>query len=42
MVNNIMRRLIHYLANNIREHLVLYVILWSLLLVLDIIYILFL
>ncbi|EPJ8039646.1 TPA: YceO family protein, partial [Citrobacter freundii] len=26
-----MRRIFHYLVNNIREHLMLYIILWSLL-----------
>ncbi|EPL0119418.1 DUF2770 family protein, partial [Citrobacter freundii] len=25
-----MRRIFHYLVNNIREHLMLYIILWSL------------
>ncbi|EAA7245534.1 DUF2770 domain-containing protein [Salmonella enterica subsp. salamae] len=33
-----MRRLFHFLMNNIREHFMLYVILWSLLAVMDIIY----
>lgn len=36
-----MRRLFHFLMNNIREHLMLYVILWSLLAVMDIVYLLF-
>lgn len=36
-----MRRLFHYLANNIREHLVLYIILWLLLAIMDGIYLLF-
>ena len=36
-----MRRIFHYLVNNIREHFMLYVILWSLLAILDVIYILF-
>lgn len=34
-------RLFHYLVNNIREHFMLYVILWSLLAIMDVIYILF-
>lgn len=36
-----MRRLVMYLVNNIREHFMLYVVLWSLLAILDVIYILF-
>ena len=36
-----MRRLLHYLINNIREHLMLYILLWSLLALLDILYIVF-
>lgn len=36
-----MRRLFHVLMNNIREHFMLYVILWSLLAVMDIVYLLF-
>ncbi|EAA2537048.1 YceO family protein [Salmonella enterica subsp. enterica serovar Newport] len=36
-----MRRLFHSLMNNIREHFMLYVILWSLLAVMDIVYLLF-
>jgi len=36
-----MRRLLNYLINNIREHLMLYIVLWSLLAVIDIVYILF-
>ncbi|QUJ07058.1 YceO family protein [Salmonella enterica subsp. enterica] len=37
-----MRRLFHFLMNNIREHFMLYVILWSLLAgVMDIVYLLF-
>lgn len=36
-----MRRLFHFLTNNIREHFMLYVILWSLLAVMDIVYLLF-
>lgn len=36
-----MRRLFDYLVNNIREHFMLYVILWSLLAIMDVIYIVF-
>lgn len=36
-----MRRLYHYLVNNIREHLMLYIALWLLLALIDIIYIVF-
>ncbi|WP_318389625.1 YceO family protein [Enterobacter sp.] len=36
-----MRRLYHYLVNNIREHLMLYIGLWLLLALIDIIYIVF-
>jgi len=36
-----MRRIVNYLVNNIREHLMLYIVLWSLLAVLDILYIVF-
>nr|WP_079953896.1 DUF2770 family protein [Salmonella enterica] len=36
-----MRRLFHFLMNNIRENFMLYVILWSLLAVMDIVYLLF-
>ncbi|WP_318385350.1 YceO family protein [Enterobacter sp.] len=36
-----MRRLYHYLVNNIREHLMLYIELWLLLALIDIIYIVF-
>lgn len=36
-----MRRILHYLVNNIREHLMLYIILWSLLAIMDVIYIMF-
>lgn len=38
---NIMRRIVQYLVNNIREHLMLYILLWSLLAIIDIIYIVF-
>ncbi|EPG6756868.1 TPA: YceO family protein, partial [Citrobacter freundii] len=34
-----MRRIFHYLVNNIREHFMLYIILWSLLAIMDVIYI---
>lgn len=34
-----MRRFIHFLINNVREHLMLYLILWSLLALIDILYI---
>lgn len=33
-----MRRLLHYLINNIREHLMLYLFLWRLLAIIDLIY----
>lgn len=36
-----MWRIFHYLVNNIREHLMLYIILWSLLAIMDVIYIMF-
>ncbi|HAT7520770.1 DUF2770 family protein [Citrobacter freundii] len=36
-----MRRIFHYLVNNNREHLMLYIILWSLLAIMDVIYIMF-
>ncbi|MCT4704251.1 YceO family protein [Enterobacteriaceae bacterium H20N1] len=36
-----MRRLIHFLINNVREHLMLYLILWSLLALIDIAYLYF-
>ena len=36
-----MRRIFHSLVNNIREHLMLYIILWSLLAIMDVIYIMF-
>ncbi|WP_318366908.1 DUF2770 family protein [Enterobacter sp.] len=36
-----MRRLYHYLVNNIREHLMLYIALWLLLALIDIIYTVF-
>lgn len=36
-----MRRIVNYLINNIREHLMLYILLWSLLALLDILYIVF-
>ncbi|EFO1591551.1 YceO family protein [Escherichia marmotae] len=34
-----MRRLVNYLINNIREHLMLYLVLWSLLAIMDLIYV---
>lgn len=34
-----MRRLFHYLINNVREHLMLYIVLWLLIAAIDIIYI---
>ena len=37
----LMRRIVNYLVNNIRVHLMLYILLWSLLAVLDILYIVF-
>lgn len=36
-----MRRLVNYLINNIREHFMLYIILWSLLAIVDVIFIVF-
>ncbi|MDT7366198.1 YceO family protein [Citrobacter freundii] len=36
-----MRRIFHYLVNNIREHFMFYIILWSLLAIMDVIYIMF-
>ncbi|EAA8667417.1 DUF2770 family protein [Salmonella enterica] len=36
-----MHRLFNFLMNNIREHFMLYVILWSLLAVMDIVYLFF-
>lgn len=35
------RRLVNYLINNIREHFMLYIVLWSLLAIVDVIYIVF-
>jgi hypothetical protein len=37
----VMRRIVDYLVNNIREHFMLYIILWSLLAIMDVIYIMF-
>ncbi|QOV65714.1 YceO family protein [Kosakonia pseudosacchari] len=34
-----MRRLFHFLINNVREHLMLYIALWLLIALIDIIYI---
>ena len=36
-----MRRLVNYLINIIREHFMLYIVLWSLLAIIDVIYIVF-
>lgn len=36
-----MRRLVNYLIDNIREHFMLYIVLWSLLAIIDVIYIVF-
>jgi len=36
-----MLRIFHYLINNIREHFMLYILLWSVLALIDIIYIVF-
>ncbi|MBT1771307.1 YceO family protein [Enterobacter hormaechei subsp. xiangfangensis] len=36
-----MRRLVNYLINNIREHFMLYIVLWSLVAIIDVIYIVF-
>ncbi|EOL9200701.1 YceO family protein [Enterobacter hormaechei] len=36
-----MRRLVNYLINNIREHFMIYIVLWSLLAIIDVIYIVF-
>ncbi|EOC9246529.1 YceO family protein [Enterobacter hormaechei] len=36
-----MRRLVNYLINNIREHFMHYIVLWSLLAIIDVIYIVF-
>ncbi|HCR1048259.1 TPA: YceO family protein [Enterobacter hormaechei] len=36
-----MRRLVNYFINNIREHFMLYIVLWSLLAINDVIYIVF-
>jgi len=36
-----MRRIFDYLVNNIREHLMLYIFLWSMLAIIDVIYIVF-
>lgn len=37
----IMRKIVGYLINNIREHLMLYILLWSLLAIIDFVYIVF-
>ncbi|CAD5354470.1 conserved protein of unknown function [Enterobacter cancerogenus] len=36
-----MRRIVSYLINNIREHFMLYILLWSLLALIDFIYVMF-
>ncbi|MBA7851779.1 YceO family protein [Enterobacter cloacae] len=36
-----MRRIVSFLINNIREHFMLYILLWALLVLIDIIYIVF-
>ena len=36
-----MRRLLNYLINNIREHLMLYLFLWGLLAIMDLIYVIY-
>jgi len=36
-----MRRLFHFLINNVREHLMIYIALWLLLAAIDIIYLFF-
>lgn len=41
LIGIFMRRIVNYLVNNIREHLMLYILLWSLLALLDILYIVF-
>lgn len=35
-----MRRLFHFIINNVREHLMVYIVLWSILAFIDLIYIL--
>jgi len=36
-----MRRIVSYLINNIREHFMLYILLWSLLALIDFLYVMF-
>ncbi len=36
-----MRRIVDFLINNIREHFMLYILLWALLAIVDVIYIMF-
>ncbi|AMJ71217.1 MULTISPECIES: YceO family protein [Enterobacter] len=36
-----MRRIVDFLINNIREHFMLYILLWALLAIVDVIYIVF-
>ncbi len=37
----VMRRIVDFLINNIREHFMLYILLWALLAIVDVIYIVF-
>lgn len=37
----VMRRIVSFLINNIREHLMLYILLWALLAIIDVIYVVF-
>lgn len=34
-----MRRLLHFVINNVREHLMLYIVLWSVIALIDLVYI---
>lgn len=34
-----MRRLLHFVVNNVREHLMLYIVLWSVIAFIDLIYV---
>ncbi|MBO4148460.1 YceO family protein [Enterobacter ludwigii] len=36
-----MRRIVNFLMNNIREHFMLYILLWTLLAIIDFVYIVF-
>ncbi|AMO48972.1 Hypothetical protein AKI40_2577 [Enterobacter sp. FY-07] len=44
LINNeaIMRQVFHYVINNVREHLMIYIVLWLLVTAIDIIYIVWL